>query len=313
MNVPMLRKTIRLPHFPAVAIAVRSVLPFDERRVDLATARRRFQRGFHLLRRAEHPSIIDLRHSPLRSRFMNRRINKAWLRSVTRSSRTSSTSSPFGHSFLTERLQNRFFVRLVPVARHQSRNTEFQALSRSSDQQFRIRLRSLAVDDLQHELVLGIQGDVVPIVTASGVSRIVFVAVFLFLFHEVPLLVELNLLRFGGKRQRVHHGVVRRVPRRSVHSVRRFDNPLRSVVPSCEARFPRRDARRWRRLVVAANANRRAGFPAVRKISFCKPGNRVSECRCFSRTRFAAGYYLPRERRVSGSFYSHNKSFSSRP
>ncbi len=56
------------------------------------------------------------------------------------------------------------------------------------------------MDDLQDELVLGVQRDVIPVIATSRISRIVFVAIFLFLSDEAPFFVVLvDLLGVGGK------------------------------------------------------------------------------------------------------------------
>ena len=313
MNVPVLRKTIRLANLPAATVAVRAVLAFDKGRVHFTATLRLSKGGLDLFVRAKYRSIINFRYTSLHSRLVDRCINQLPFRTITRSSGPPTSSCAFGDSFFAECFKNRLDIRSPFIARYQPWSLEIQTPGRVLNECFRFVFRSFAVDDFQHEFVLGIKGDVIPVVTASRVSRIVFVTVFLFLFDEVPLLVELNLLRQGGKIRPIRREAFRRDLRRSGRIVRRSDNPFRSAFLFCEVRFLRQDARRWKRLALWAVSNRKAGFLVVRKISFCTPGSTAVEYRCFFRTNPSREYYLRREDHVSDSFYSHNKSFSNRP
>ncbi len=318
MNVPVLRKTIRLSHLPAATIPVRAVVPFDERRVDFVTAFRRFQRFGDLLFRAEHPSTIYFRHATLFPRLVDRRIDQSFFRTINSPLRSSGPSRAFRRPSFAERLQNRLFVRLVLVARNQTRTPEIQSPSRFPYQQFRILLRPLAVDDLQDEFVFGVQGDMVPVVAASGVSRIVFVAIFLFLFHEVPVrqetqFVELDFLRPGGKLPRAHHEALRHVLRQVACSGSRFANVSFPIGLSSSCRSPRRRVRGGRRLFPSAIVSRRKPSHDVRRIFLCSRCNTATAFSFPDHTTLECGYFLLHDNRISRSFYSGNKSFSNRP
>lgn len=211
MNIPILRKTITLPNLPAAAVAVGAVMPLDERGVDCLAARRLFRRRRarsteslgDLFLRAEHRTIVDFRDATVFPRLVDRRINEVLRRNVKRSPRTARQTGRRRNVMFAERLQDRSFIRFPLVAGDQPGSLEIQAFGRVLDKCFRIVFRPLAVDDFQYEFVFGIQRDVIPIVAATSVRRIISVAIFLFLFDEVPLLVELNLFRLGGKAPRV--------------------------------------------------------------------------------------------------------------
>ena len=142
---------------------------------------------------------------------MHRGIHQTLRNTITRSLRSPTLARPLRHTFFAERLQDRLFVRLVFIARHQARRLVFQAFRRLAYQLLRVLFRAFAIDDLQYEFVFRIECDVIPVIAATSVSRIVFVAVFLFLLHEVPLLDELDFFGVGGKSPRVRRGVFRRV------------------------------------------------------------------------------------------------------
>ena len=211
MYVPILRKTITLANLSTTTISVRTILSLHKRRVDLPATLRTFQRMSNLLFRSEHRPIVNLLHSPLHTRLMNRRIYQILRRTITRLLRSTSFAHVFLGTWVTKRFKNCLFVRLIFITRDQSRRFVFQASRRFSHQPFRILFRPLAIDHFQYEFVFGIQGNVIPVVATTSVSRIVCVAVFLFLLNEVPFLVELNLFGQQGKKPRVRREVFRNV------------------------------------------------------------------------------------------------------
>ncbi len=313
MNVPILRKTIRLPNLAAATVPIRAVLSFDERRIDFSATLRLFQSKRNLFFRSKHSSIIYFRYATLFPSLVNRRVDQVFFRTINRPPRSSGPSRAFRRPSFAERLQNRFFVRLVLVARYQSRTPEIQAPSRFLHQQFRIRFRSLAIDDLQNELVLGVQRDVIPVVAATQISRIVFVAVFLFLFHEVPLLVELNFLRVRGKKRPTRHEALRRDHRQVVCSGSRFVNVSFPIGLSSSCRSPRRHVQGGRRLFPWAVGSRRKPFLGVRRIFPCSRCNRATAFSFPDHTTHECGCFLCLDSRIFRSFYFDNKSFSNRP
>ena len=66
----------------------------------------------------------------------------------------------------------------------------------------------------------------IPVVAATSVSRIIFVAIFFLFFDEVPLFVELNLLGLRGKKPRVRRVTVRHVRPQAGCAGSPFDDEL---------------------------------------------------------------------------------------
>ena len=312
MNVPVLRKTIRLPNLPTASVPIRPIVTLDKRRVDLPTALRLLQRQLNLFLRTEYRSIINFRYSTLLPRLVNRRIHQILFRTITRSLRSTSPAGTFRRSLFTERLQNRLFVRFVFVARYQPRRLEIQAFRRFLHQQFRVLFRSFAVDDFQHEFVFGIKGDVIPIVAATGVRRIIFVATFLFLPHKVPLFVELNLLGLWGKNPRVRRGELRRVRLQVLCNDLPSRDRLSGVVLFFAFRHRRRRVRGWRWRFLPAGGSRTKRFHVVRKSVVYKSSSTVIGCRLVRR-RPERGYFFRPEHRVGDIFYSDSKTYRDRP
>ena len=312
MNVPVLRKTIRLPNLARATISVRTIVPLDKRRVHFSATRRGFQSRQDLFVRAKYRPVIDFRYSPVFTGFMDCRINQIDRRDEKGGSRTTRQTRRFRDMPFTERLQNRIPVRFIFVTCYQSRNLGIQAPSRFLYQKYSLLFRPFAIDHFQHELVFGIKGDVIPIVTATPISRVVFVAIFLLLFDEAPFLVELNFLGVRGKKQRVHRVILPHVLRRAGCSGSPFADGLFPGGLFFASHFPRRHAQGGKRQFLLAIANRKKPFHDAQKIVVYKSGNAVIGYRS-ARRWYERGYYFHPEHRVWGSFYSDNKTFSSRP
>jgi len=171
------------------------------------------QRRPHLFVCAEDRSIVDLRNPALHSRLVDRRIDQSLRRTKSRPRRSSPFASARTDTLLAKGFQNRLPVRLVLIAGDQSRSLVVQAFGRLLNQQLRVVFRPLAVDHFQHEFMFGIQRDMIPIVAATSVSRILRVALFLLFSHEVPLLVELDFVGVWGKKRPVRREVFPRACR----------------------------------------------------------------------------------------------------
>ena len=312
MNIPILGKTVRLPNLSAATIPVCPVLTLDKRCVYLSAASRNRKGGLHLLVGSKHGSTLDFCHTPFGSCFVDRRIDQVRRRTITWAFRTPSFSRAFWQPLLAERLQDGLFVGMVFIARDQSWRLVLQAFRRVFYQQFRVFFRSFAVDHFQHEFVFGIQGSVIPVIAASGINRIVFVAILLFFPNEVPLFVELHLVCVGGKIQQVCRVVARRVAQQAGYNGSPFADALSSNGLFYASHFLPRRVPEWKLLSLLATANRKKPFLGVRKRIFCKRDN-TTIASCWARIGLERGYFLHRKRRVFGTLYSGNKSFSSHP
>ena len=142
--------------------------------------------------------------------FTDLTLNNIKWRTIARLPWSSTFAGTTRHSLFAKRLQQRLFIRLVLIARYQSRRLVFQAFRRLLYQQLRVLFRAFAVDYLKHEFMFGIQRNMIPVIAATSISRIVCVAMLFLLCDETPLLVELNLFGVGGKSRRVRRGVFRR-------------------------------------------------------------------------------------------------------
>lgn len=109
-------------------------------------------------------------------------------------------------------------VRLILITRYQTGSPVFQAFRRQMNQPSGVLEGAFTIDHLQHKFVLCVQRNVIPVIAAVSIGRIVFVAMFFFFVHEVPLFVELDFFALGGKEQRVRREVVRRVRRQVLSS-----------------------------------------------------------------------------------------------
>ena len=68
------------------------------------------------------------------------------------------------------------------------------------DQRVGLRCSAFARYNTHHEVMRGIEGDVIPGVSLCAIRRIAGIAVFLLFPHKGPLLVELHLTRLRRKR-----------------------------------------------------------------------------------------------------------------
>ena len=143
MNVPVLRKTIRLPNLARATVPVRTIVPFDKRRVHFSTTQRGFQSRQDLFVRAEHRPVIDFRDSPVFASFVNSCINQIFRGNKKGGSRTTRQTRRFRDMPFTKRLQNRIPVRFIFITRYQKRNLEIQAPSCFLHQKYGASVRLL--------------------------------------------------------------------------------------------------------------------------------------------------------------------------
>ena len=284
MNIPILRKTVTLANLAAATVAVRAVLTLDERRVDASTALRRLQCFGNLLFRAEHNPIVDVRDSSVFACLVNRRINQIFCRHVKCTTRSSRQSRRRWNVPLTERFQNRLFIRFVFVTGNQSWSLVFQAFRRVAYQQLRVLFRAFAVDDFQHEFVFGVNANVIPIVAAAHISGIVFVAMLFLFLDEVPLLVELNLLRVRGKNRPTRRGVLRRVHRQVACNGLRCRDQRSANALSSAFQSLRQRVREWKQRYLWVNAHRKKPYRDARKSVLYKSNNTTTVLSCSGRT-----------------------------
>src|SRR5262249_34848631 len=87
-------------------------------------------------------------------------------------------------------VQDRLLVRRVVVAGHQSHGLAPCPLTDRGDHRLNLLSPARPGDDAEHQLVLGIEGRVVPPVPVLVVRRVSGVTVLLLLVHERPFLID---------------------------------------------------------------------------------------------------------------------------
>ena len=139
--------------------------------------------------------------------------------------------------------------------------------------------RAFAEDDAQDQAVLGVEGYVLPALPLVLIRWIGALAVFLLLGDERPLLIELDLLGFRGKRPRARRGFLRRARPLADLSGSRYRDGRPRVARSCARRTPRLDAPRPKPLSPGADVPGRRGYPCVRKTDpyrHCSKGDGIA-------------------------------------
>ena len=76
MDIPLLGEAIALANLAGVAIAIRAVLTFDERRVDVSAYQRGLQGRLHIRRASEDHARFHLHDTALLPRLMHRGITQ---------------------------------------------------------------------------------------------------------------------------------------------------------------------------------------------------------------------------------------------
>ncbi len=101
--------------------------------------------------------------------------------------------------FFAEGIQNRLFIRGIFIGGDQVEHPIFGSPLDLLDQCFNMFGRAFARYYSQHQPMDRVQCDVIPAVTQPIVSRVVIVAMLLFLADERPLLVHLYFVGTRGK------------------------------------------------------------------------------------------------------------------
>src|SRR5262249_37065873 len=143
--------------------------------------------------------------------------------------------------------------------------------------------RALAGHHGQQQAVLRIEGRVVPVVAFVVVARVVGVTVLLLLGDEVPLLVELDLTRQGGKKPRARRGGSWPGHRRGRGGARRCPWRRRSGGWWRGCRSPRGGGPGHRRPCRWATGSVRGRCPCAGSRTSCRCGSRPCGCACRGR------------------------------
>src|SRR5215472_962621 len=208
MHLPILRETTRLADLATIPIAVAAIVALDKDRVhDLADQRHR-QSRYHSGHGPEHHAGRHLHHTPVLPLLVNRRILQALGEYLPCLLRTTGPARTRLLLLLRVGLEDRRLVRRVLVGGQQIHEPAAGAPLEILNQLLHLVLGALARDHAQHQAVLGVESDMVPVVPLADVLRPVGLTMLLFLADEGPLLIKLGFPRLRGKKPRVHRAVV---------------------------------------------------------------------------------------------------------
>jgi hypothetical protein len=208
MDFPVFGKTIGLSHFAAVAMSIRSVLTLNEDRVHVVADRGEGQ-GRH--DRSHGPvdhALIDLHDPILFARLVHGRIVQAFGSLFRRRRLPTAGAFALWLNGFPVGLQDGFGVGRILVAGHQVHLPTFRPLMKILDQPVRLFFGPSAHHDAHDQAMFGVKSHVIPAVAAQVVVGIISIAVLFLFLHERPLFVELDFLGVGGKKPRVHRGVL---------------------------------------------------------------------------------------------------------
>ena len=216
VDLVVLAEAVGLPRLPGVAAPVGGVLTLQEGCVHLDARLRGGQGGLQGLGRAEDLASLDPDHASALAVLVHHRIGhgpgQATLGHDPGAARAAMLG--LGHR-LAEDLADRRLVGRVGVAGDQGRRVDGHAGGHLLDDGAGVLLGPGARDHGQDQPMLGVECDVIPVVAAVVVGRVVGVEVGLLLGDVGPLLIELDLAGRGGKRPRARRGRPRRAGRRA--------------------------------------------------------------------------------------------------
>jgi len=201
MEVPVLGKSVRPPDLARILMPVRAIVPLDKGDVDVAAARRTTQGLLQILPAPINDSRADAHHPAPAAVFVDRRVQQSGRRTTARFGSAADPMLAAARIGLSVDLQDRFTVRLVLIAGDQTHPPASRATVEVPHETMHILAGPLARHQGDDQLVLGIQGHMVPVVPAPLIRRVVGITLFFLFAHEGPLFVELDLLRLRGKRR----------------------------------------------------------------------------------------------------------------
>lgn len=201
VDLPILAEAVRPADLPRIASPVRPVVTLHERGVDAVTDRGLGQGRLQATPRAEDPPLIDGDHVAILAMLVHRRVVQSPGQPASRHDPGTPRAAPRrGHDRHAEGGFDRGLVRRILVAGDQLRRPIAEPIADLGGDRLGVLDGPCPRDDRQDQPVLGVDGDVVPVITALRVVGIAGVAVRLLLGDERPLLVELDLAGLGGKR-----------------------------------------------------------------------------------------------------------------
>jgi hypothetical protein len=214
MHLPVFAEPVSLPRLSRIATAIGRVVALDERGVHAVAHRGLAQYLLQPLRRAEDQPLFNGNHVIVLAVLVHRRVGHVVSHpALGENSRPARLTFPWGGHRFAERLLDCRRVRRVLVAGHQLRRLATELLTHLVHDCIAVLPRSRPGNHRQDELVLGVEGDMVPIVAAVVVIGVRGIAVLLLLSDEGPFLVELDFACIGGKKPPTPRGWLWRADR----------------------------------------------------------------------------------------------------
>ena len=313
MYIPVFGKTVAFTNFASIAVAIRTIMPFDKSSINRAANSRCFYGSCHLGFGTEYNAQINLDHPTFSPHFVNRSILQLWRWNPTSTFGTTGSACSRWRNFLPISLQDSPFVRSVFIRCNQIHDTTASSSLKILHKLLDIFRGAFARHNANDQTVLRIISHMIPVISLLTISRVIIAAVFFFLADKCPLLVELNLACSWGKTPLTHRGLPRHALQRPNHTAL----PYLGVRPQadwfCGLHSLRRCASKRRWLFPYQASFQITAYPFVRKTFACMCGNRASEYACFCRTNRRQLDFLRPVCRNQDIFYSGSRILKELP
>ena len=205
MDVPVFGETITLAGLTCIAMPIRPIVSFDERRIDLRTDRRGIQGGLDTFLGAEDGAEFNIDDSSLLARFVHRGIVEILGREDVRMGGTTRFAGGRRVHFLSIRPMNRPFVRAVFVTGEQYNGLIIGALLECLHHLLDVFRAPFSWYDSQHQSMFRVIGHMIPTIALVGIVRIVGGTMLLLLADKGPFLIELAFSGLRGKKPPTRH------------------------------------------------------------------------------------------------------------
>ena len=307
MYVPVFGETVAFAYLAGIAVAIRTVMPFDESGINrFANCRCFYGRG-HLDLGAKDNTQINFDYPALSPHFMNGGIFQTLWRNTARTFRPATFACPLRLNLSPISLQNRPFIRLILIRCNQIHNTTISSFLKIKDQFLNVFRCTFARDNAYYQTVLWIISYMIPVIALLTVSRVMVITAFLLLAYKGPFLIELNLDGLWGKRQPVHREAPWRVRQPVVNNASLYFYLRRPDGLFCVLRSFQKYARAMRWLFSDQASYGTAVCLFVQKIASCMFGSTADGYGYFCRICRILSDYLRCVFRNQGIFYSDNK------
>ncbi len=307
MHIPIFGKTVTFSHFPGIAIAVCTIVPFYKSSVDCLTNRRCIYRSLYIRFTAKYGSQFNINYPTFPAYLVNCSIFQTFHWNPARTFRTATFAGSRWPDVSPVSLQNSLFIRFILVRCNQIHNMTVSSLLKISHKFINIFSCAFARYNANYQPMFRIVSNVIPVISLVLVSRVLLITMFFLLAYKGPFFIKLYLISVGGKTLPVHHEAIWHVFRLRGNTVLPcLDVPLQDGWSFARHNFPKYGLTE-RPFFPQAVAVQTAVYLFVRKIASCMFGSIAAECGCFCRTSRILSDYLRRVFHNPGIFYSDNR------